>query len=210
MNHKVYAIQQLRSATGTHVLCLTEMWHEDSDAISIKKLHANDLQVLEHSKPIPKSAKTDCISFINHSSVDIVAPTNVKLEKVPLIYVPKSFEHLCTHITSRGASYVGVLLYRPGSQPVSTLFFEKLKVILVAKLSIPIIIVCGDTNVRLDQQEDIWTICFTDLLTSFGRKQRINHLTHDQNGILDVVITFHCSSSNIAGHLPSTKVRPLV
>ena len=153
----------------THVLCLRETWHEDSDAISIKKLRADGLQVLEHSRSIQKPAKTeDCTSFINHGGVVILAPTNLKLEKVQLRSVPKTFQHLCARVTSRGASCIVVLLYRSGSQPVSTLFLEEQKAILeqVARLLIPIV-VCGGTNVWLDRQEDVWTIRFTDMLTSF-------------------------------------------
>ena len=88
-----------------------------SCAIGIKKLCSNGHQVLERSRPNQKAAKTDCTSFINHGGVAIVAPTNVKLEKVS---VPKIFEHLYARITSRGASCIVVLLYRPGSQPMST------------------------------------------------------------------------------------------
>ena len=165
-------------------------WHEGSDDISIKKLLAAGLQVLGCFRPIPNSAKTDCISFINHGGVAIVALTNIKLEKVPLRSVPKTFEHLCACITSRGFSCVVVLLYLPRSQTVSSLFFEELKVILeqVVMLSTPIV-VCGDTNVRLHRPDDIWIIRFTNFLTSFGLKQIVNQPTHDQNGILDVVIT---------------------
>ena len=57
MNHKVDAVRQLCSDTETHVLCLTETWHEDSDAISIQKLRADDLQVLGRSRPIKKLQK---------------------------------------------------------------------------------------------------------------------------------------------------------
>ena len=55
MNHKVDAVQQLRSDTRTPVLCLTETWHEDSDAIGINKLRADGLQILERSRPILKA-----------------------------------------------------------------------------------------------------------------------------------------------------------
>ena len=104
MNHKVDAVRQLCSDTGTHVLCLTETWNEDSDAISIKKLRADGLQVLERSRPIQKAAKTDCTSFINHGGVAILASTNFKVEKVQFRSVPKIFEHLYARVTLRGAS----------------------------------------------------------------------------------------------------------
>ena len=46
----------------------------------------------------------------------------------------------------------------------------------VAALSIPIV-VYGDKNVRLDRSKDVWTIHFTDMLTSFGPEQRVNQLS---------------------------------
>ena len=42
---------------------------------------------------------------------------------------------------------------------------------------------------RLDRSEDVWTSCFTDMLMSFGFTQRGDQPTHNQNCILDVVIT---------------------
>ena len=71
-----------------------------------------------------------------------------------------------------------------------TLFLDELKAILeqVATLSISIVL-CGDTNVRLDRLEDVWTIRFTDILSSLGLEQRVDQPTHDQNGIPDVVTT---------------------
>ena len=50
---------------------------------------------------------------------------------------------------------------------------------------------CTPVSAKLTTRvpEDVWTIRFTDMLTSFGLKQRVDQPTHDQNGILDVVIT---------------------
>ena len=72
---------------------------------------------------------------------------------------------------------------------MSALCFEELKAVLERVVTVTIsVVLCGDTNVRLDRSEDVWIIRLTDLVMSFGYEQRVNQPTHDQNGILDIAI----------------------
>ena len=104
MNHKVDADRQLRTDTGTHVLCLTETWHEDTDAISIQDTARRRPPGSSALQTNPKGCENRLHQLHHHGGVAIVAATNVKLEKVPLRSVPKNFERDCARITSGGAS----------------------------------------------------------------------------------------------------------
>ena len=116
MNKKVDEIKQLQLATGADILCLTETWHEDFDAVSIKRLRSEGLQVLERARPMPADDSADDIDFTNHG---IVAPTNVRLAKLRTGFDPSTFEHLCARINSCGVSSIALVIYRPGSKHVT-------------------------------------------------------------------------------------------
>ena len=62
-----------------------------------------------------QTAETDTIN-----EVAVVAPTNIRLEKITCTREPTTFEYLSARVTSRGASCVIIVIYRPGSQAVSS------------------------------------------------------------------------------------------
>jgi len=67
LNNKVDAIRQLMDEYMIDVMCLTETWHENSDALPIKRLRSHGLQVLERARPIPEShVGTTSGNFVNH------------------------------------------------------------------------------------------------------------------------------------------------
>ena len=66
LNKKVEEVRRLRVDTGTDILCFTETWHEDYDAVPIKPLRSEGLQVLERARPVPADDGSDGIDFTNH------------------------------------------------------------------------------------------------------------------------------------------------
>jgi len=87
-------INQLLQNTGTDVLCLTETWHEDSNATCIRRLRSQGWQVIERAIPIPPGTATDSRHFINHGSVALLAATVIKVERLKPAVEPTSFEHM--------------------------------------------------------------------------------------------------------------------
>jgi len=157
------------------VLALTEMWHEDSGAACIPRLHASGWQVLERARPIPTGANTDDLSFVNHGGVAIVAPTGVKMEKMKPVFEPLSFEHLLVRLSVQQSSCVFAVIYRPGAARPTPLFFDELT--------------SGDLNVRFDRPDDPACQQVNDLLLAFDLHQHVDVPTHDRGGTLDVVVT---------------------
>ena len=83
LNNKVDVVKQLRIDGGTDVLCLTETWHEDGDAVPIRRLRCEGLQIVERACSLPTNAKLDNIGFTNRSVVAIVAPNNIWIAVLP-------------------------------------------------------------------------------------------------------------------------------
>ena len=52
-NKKLDDVVEIIKSRGLHVLALQETWHEDSECVSIKKLHSFGLDVLETARLIP-------------------------------------------------------------------------------------------------------------------------------------------------------------
>ena len=67
-------------------------------------------------------------------------------------------------------------------------------------------IITGDFNIHLDNHSDHATSQFLSLLLSFNLTQRVNFPTHNQNHILDLVIT--SSDSSLAPSLSVTHCCP--
>ena len=86
-----------------------------------------------------------CGSFINHGGLALVEHAGVQLSRLRLPFSPSSFEFDCVRVSSGGASYVLLTLYRPGSDHVSSVFFDELGRILesIVALSTPIVL-AGD------------------------------------------------------------------
>ena len=182
------AIKQLAKDEQIGILCLTET-HLESDPIDLRRLRTEGFQVFERARPLKASANADTIHYRNFGGVAIIASPTIRLTKLNTGST-SSFEHLCSRVTSHGSSCVVLLIYRPGSQPVSTLFFDELSAMLeaLATSSDPLI-VTGDVNIRLDRPDDPNCKRFNELIDSFGFNNRVTEPTHDRGGLLDVLLT---------------------
>ena len=190
LNNRTDVINQLIQDTGTDVMCLTETWHEDSDAACIRRLRTRGWQVIERARPIPTGMPTDNLNYVNHGGVAIVARAGIKIAKLKSVIEPVTFEHLIVNLSTGGASCTLVVLYRPGSSQINQLFFSEMESLFEAlsMMSTPCVIT-GDINVRLDRTDDPSCKQFNSLLSAFGFRQHVDQPTHDRGGILDVVIT---------------------
>ena len=63
INNKVVAVRDLLKDKNINLLAVTEITHEDAAASCIKQLRSEGLQVLEQSRPIPHSKKTDDVNL---------------------------------------------------------------------------------------------------------------------------------------------------
>lgn len=191
VRQKVTGVQQMMSDNKIDVLGLTESWHEDTNDVPLRRLRAaGDFQVLECARPTSSTSDVNSLNYTNHGGIVIVAPTRVKVTKLLPKFQPSTYELLCARITSRGSSCIVAVIYRPGSEAKTELFFTEFTQLLeyMSSFASPFIIT-GDLNVRFDRPGDPATARVADLLSSFGSTQHVGAPTHDLGGTLDVVIT---------------------
>lgn len=187
-NAKIDEIIDVKSRQQLDVLLLTETWHEN-ESISIKRLRSEGFQLLERARRLPEGRDVESVGFVNHGGVAIAASSGVKLTSIS-IGSPKSFECICSRITTHAVSCVLLLIYRPGSKPATSAFFDELTSVLerLSVMSAPIV-VTGDVNIRLDRPDDPLSRKFTDVLDMFGLVNHVTVPTQDMGGMLDVMVT---------------------
>ena len=83
-----------------------------------------------------------------------------------------------------------MLIYRPGSEDVTTEFFTELSDVLDRLVTFvdPVLIV-GDINIRLDRPTNPNACQFTDIVAAHGLCSHVTSATHNQGGALDIVVT---------------------
>jgi len=126
----------------------------------------------------------------NHGGVaDYVSP-GVTHRPLLLGFTPSTFESLAFIASGSTSIILFLLIYRPGSQPVTTLFFDE----LTSALEMLVIyscqlIIAGDINIHVEDTSDPHTISLMNILLSFDLIQHISVPTHVSEGTLDLVIT---------------------
>ena len=117
----------MRREHDLDVMLLTETWH-DGDSVSIRRLRAEGLQVIERARPRQQPASLG----VNHGGVAVIASPGIRMSSVTLHNSPRvtSFEYLCIRLVTHGSACSMLLVYRPGSVAVNSLFFEELSAVL--------------------------------------------------------------------------------
>jgi len=167
------------------LLCPCETWH-DQDSVSIRRLRAEGLQVLERARQRPADSQPSLAT--NYSGVALAASRGVKLTAINTGGRKRNVEHICVRVSSRGSSAVVLLVYRPGSVAADTSFFEDLADLLdrLVTFSDPLMIV-GDLNVRLDRPDDPAYRRLQELFATYGVVCRVSTPTQwsRQNTLLN-------------------------
>jgi exonuclease III len=166
-----------------HVLALCETWH-DPDSVSIRRFRNEGFSVVERARPRTDTAST----AVNHGGVAVVASPGIHLTKTDLGFQPSTFEFISASIPH----YLIVVIYRPGSSPITSLFFTELTELLErVSIAADNLIITGDINIRLERVSDSSTIELMDIFSCYGIKQYVQDVTHDAGGTLDVVCMRH-------------------
>ena len=98
-------------------------------------------------------------------------------------------EYLCCRVTLAGASTVVVTIYCPGSQLITTTFFEELSKLLERLATYTIAVtITGDINIHSERAADVNTCKVVETLESVGFHQFVGTPTHELGGILDVIV----------------------
>jgi len=186
-NSKIDDILAMKRDHSLDLLCLCETWH-DTDSVSIRRLRAEGLQVLERARQRPTDIRPSLTT--NHGGVALAASRGVKLTAINTGGRKSNLEHICARVSSRDSSCVVLLIYRPGSVAADSGFFDDLADLLDRLVTFvdPLMIV-GDLNIRLDRADDPACRRLQELLATYDLNCCVSTPTHDCGGTLDVVVT---------------------
>ena len=116
---------------------------------------------------------------------------NLKYHQIKSSSQATTFESLAFTVGGRSTAAV-LLVYRPGSQQVSDLFFEELtRYLEVLALYKCQIVIAGDFNIHVERNDDRDAVRLLDLFASFDCTQHVHEPTHARGGTLDHVFTRH-------------------
>ncbi len=162
------------------------------------------------------------LSFPRHPSIPYRSSCNIGggtgfLIREPFTHLPSSipafssFESSVITLKLPHSKLSVFNIYRPPnsspfSKPVSLFLDEFHSFLSIAVTSPHEFLITGDFNFHLDHLTDSHTTQFLSLLSSFNLTQHVNFPTHNQNHILDLVIT--SSDSLLAPSLFSNHLSP--
>ncbi len=185
-NSKFDDVVDLVSSSNLKVLCLTETWL-DIDSAVINRCRCAGYSVIDQPRP----RVHDDLS-VNHGGVAILAVPGVSLLPLPMGLSPTTFEFTASYVVAHQCRVAVIIVYRPGSQSVTTEFFSELSSLLerLAVLNVPAF-VTGDFNVRLDRSDDPHAVQLHSILNSYGFCISTSGPTHRLGGTLDIAIVSH-------------------
>ena len=141
-------------------IVLTGHFSTLTETIDTARLRSLGFNVLETARLTDK--KENSVNFVNHGGVAVIARQGFSIAKIDLKTKVITIEYLAVRVTSKGASSIVIVVYRPGSARPDTHFFSEFNKFLgaVAAFSTSVTIV-GDINIRLDRpemviQQDLW------------------------------------------------------
>jgi len=163
LGNKLDSLLDVRRDKNIDVLFLAETWH-DSDSVSIHRLRVElGCQAVDRPRP---GARHDTLAT-NYGGVAAVAFHGIRLTQLDIGVKPTTFEFMCMRVAATTSSCVAAVLYRPGSECVTKMFFTECHDVMdrLAMFTEPSFLV-GDLNIRLDCPSDPHACTFVDDLAS--------------------------------------------
>jgi len=143
------------------VLALTETWHLTND----------DLRA--HHLDTPSS--TRLVSRRRPVAVALLFTNRFIAKRLTFAAQPTTFEVLGCTLQSASLSAVYIVIYRPGSQVASELFFEELTSLLETIATYRCrIIICGDFNIHVNDPLDRHSQRLAEIIESFDLSQVVS------------------------------------
>ena len=180
--NKTTGVLQLLSDFDTDICCVTETWLKRDDHAKFAEM--KDLGYSIHSQP--RAGRGGGVAILYKNGIKISGQSSKRV---------KTFESTeCTCKSATGDILRVVSIYRSGTAtsqcaniPQFLEDFEQLLSDLVDKPGKPIIM--GDFNIHIEDVNDSLSHRFDTLLKANGWIQHISTATHQDGGVLDLVIT---------------------
>ena len=172
---KFSAVSDLITDHQLDVLSISESWHQDVDDVPVLRSAPPGYRHIDVCRP-RTSAKQPrgggvIIYFRDHFVVK-------KIESIPQ---QTTFEFVCASLSTPSGPVIVVCIYRPGSSlPDSTFFYEFSSFLKTVATFNSQLVIAGDLNIHLEDDQDPHCIQFNRLLESCALKQHVNSPTHEK------------------------------
>ena len=209
IGNKFSSVSEFITDHHLDIFSVTESWHGGSDDVAVLRSTPAGYRALDVPRPcsIPLRTKQH-----NGGGVITYIRDHLAAKKLDVIVGQKTFEYICTSISTRSGPVVVVTIYRPPGDP-SLEFFREFSSLLEALATFNSqLIIAGDLNIHFEQLSSPYTVRMMQLLASFALVQHVNQPTHKHGGILDAVITrTDCSITDLTVDPPSlSDHRPVI
>ena len=169
------------------IFAITESRHESSDDVALKRITPEGYSCLDKAR---ESCNRRGKKTTFGGGVALIFKNSFHSKMFELDFRTNEFEFLAVMLTLGGQRILSIVLYRPGSRPLTDAFLEDfskfLELLIVQSCHI---LILGDINIHLDVPDDGMTVKFGTIMECFGMKQHINQPTHKAGHTLDILIT---------------------
>ena len=164
------------------IVALTETWLSETDNVALGKICPDGYNILSQ----PHGGRGGGVAIVYRSSLTIKQVTKLSFS---------TFEHAEVMVHSQDKSPLNLcIIYRPPPNHKNGFtcrkFFDKFSDFLDGHiLSKERLLVCGDFNFHIDDNNDNQANEFLDLCTSYNLQQHVRSPTHCKGHILDLIFT---------------------
>jgi len=169
------------------IFCAVETWHDGADSPSLIACTPPNYKFIEKARI--RDHHSSLKLNTNHGGICVFLRSTFRVRAINLPNY-KTMEALALSVHGSVLATTLITLYRPGSQSVTSTFFEEFSDLLDRCSSSNRCILVGDINIHLDICESSTSIQFQSLIRSFGLVECVNKSpTHVHHHQLDVFIT---------------------
>ena len=166
---------------------VVETWHDSHECPTLIACAPPGYHFIEKARVRSESALKNMRT--NHGGVCLFYHGSLHARRVSLAKYT-SFEYVCVYISGSTLTILIIVLYRPGSEAISDLFFSEFSDLLEHSATYAAsLVIAGDVNIHLDDSTDNASIKFQDVLSAHGLVQHVSGATHRSGHCLDVFIT---------------------
>jgi len=154
---------------------LVETWHDGPDSPALVACAPPGYAYVERSRQ--RTDRQEQSTSSNHGGVCLLYRDYLHMRVVSTSHY-QSFEHIAVFLHGSGLKCLFVVIYRPGSTPASSAFFEELADLVESVISYSSVIIIGDINIHLDLPNDPGTVSFSSLLSTSHLVQVVQSPSH--------------------------------
>ncbi|ESO02214.1 hypothetical protein HELRODRAFT_161457 [Helobdella robusta] len=178
---------------GLDIFVLTESWHGSADNISIGLSMPPGYQFVDRLRSHDP----------HHGGLIIFFRSIFRYKKITLP-LATAFEVLVVKLKINELDYILLAIYRPGSEQLTTSFFDELISVLECVTIISSrILLAGDFNIHMEKSNNPNVVNLREIFEMFQLINHIDEPSHILGGTLDLIVTSHNIAVSEAKVYPS-------